>query len=489
MGRTVAIVAVVTGLAVAPGVTRAEPVELGGETWQHTQPRGAEQFVRADGTAILMTRGQGACVVDHAVTLPERLNPTLEAVPASYWATPFVSDTLEVLCIDLREDYLTVLLTPRDARSRPGVEVALAELRRTAVAAYGAPLATDAGAVVLPRTQQTVTMPADQVAWKVVDGQRLDVAGDVLLSTASLTKAPRYAIGVSESGCSPGATALDPGVAARLFPSGLGTAWVDDRTWAARWRAHVCLEHDGVSATLSVIGPVGPLEPPDDDDVPALRVLLGHVAASYGVEVSEEAVAAPAGVQDTVPSGGGSSSSTSSYRRPFPGQALFYLGGITLAPTGSDRGYGALIGSHLRLAKVDGHVAFAGDAELGYGDGEVIGELRAGFGIKVGGDRIVLDAIVGASAGSTGPAAALDGYVEASLTGRGDRNLFWLGAMRTVGVGGPDHTRFEARFGPAMRGSLAFVGVRYLRFGVDGETKQRTGSGLLVTVGGGLGGR
>jgi len=85
------------------------------------------------------------------------------------------------------DDYLSrvsrpspaVLLTPRDARSRPGVEVALAELRRTAVAAYGAPLATDAGAVVLPRTQQTVTMPADQVAWKVVGGPPPHVAGTV----------------------------------------------------------------------------------------------------------------------------------------------------------------------------------------------------------------------------------------------------------------------------------------------------------------------
>jgi hypothetical protein len=205
------------------------------------------------------------------------------------------------------------------------------------------------------------------------------------------------------------------------------------------------------------------------------------------------AIATPIAGGGDSPGGGISPGGGGSYRRRGAiVTSLAYAGAITFQPDGGDSARGGLVGLGVRAAtrgRGPG-VAFAFDVELGYGNSELLGEIRAGLGVALG-ERVVVDAVVGGAVGSTGPAAAIDVHGEVSATiPWGQRSAIWLGGLHAVGVGGPDHTRVEGRLLFAgKRDGVFSVGARFVRFGDsvadDGVTAMSNGDAILVTVGGG----
>lgn len=446
-----------------------------------------------DGVAIgLLPREQGSCGYDHALVVVD-LGTAENTTPfaAGYWSTVIRSDKGVVTgCLDLREGYLTVTLNP-------GSELAamadvLAEVRRAAYAKYGAPVANDVDPMVLPRTQQKVSATTGAGQWKAIDGAKYDLTGgDVLVSTFGIGIGHTlYSLGVREGPCAPGTASEDAAIAARLFPAQLGPVWVDVSPYKLRWRAWTCLERDGTTAQVSVIGPVASSDPPEPMESHALLAMTSAIARSYGVDVP---------VATTVESGGGGGGGWGgggggggSRQTSVFAQSVAYAGVVSFDAPGSDRRTGGLAGLAIRVDQAKGTgVAFAFDVEAGYGAGELLGEIRAGLGLAIG-KRAILDVVVGGSVGSIGPGAALDAYGEASLSIPRGRGLIWLGVLHALGMDGPDHTRGEVRilFPDRRDQSAIFVGARYMRFadslGPDDVTTMDNGGALLVTFGGGL---
>ncbi len=449
----------------------------------------SSSFVLAlDGVAVAFgpSRGRGSCAFDAAMVLAQVARGTLEPVPLGYWGTLFRSDKGIYVCADLRDDYLTVVISPATVSTAAITEV-LVEVRRAAVAAHGAPLDGEGGTLTLPRTGQVLH---GVQGWKAVDGARFDVAGDVLVSTQPLAAASTYAVGVAEGPCSPStASPLAADVARSIFPSELGLVWEDTREVKSRWRASACIATPDATATVSVIGSVASSAPPDADDLPALRTLISQIATSYGLSITSVYVPNQLGGGGCGGGGDGGGGGVGSARPKgkLSGHFVVYGGIIGITPEGGDRALGGLVGNTIRIAKAGGGIAASFDLEVGYGDDAFLGELRCGLGGALATRRMVFDVLAGLSAGSTGPAAALDGYVEASVGLYGDASVFWLGAMRAWGLGGADHDRVEMRLGIPTRAKDAYVlGLRYVRFGADAETMMGNGDAMLVTLGWGV---
>lgn len=467
-------------VALTPRLAAAEPVTLSepGITIEPTAPVALALAntitVTIDGNPVGfgVDIGQGTCAYDNAlVAIKLGQGAVQDTIPAGYWGPVFKSADALYLCADLKDGFVSIIVSP--PVMSPAVEAMLVELRRGAIEAHGAPIGNRYGAIVtLPRTQQEVTLPG---LWKVVDGERWKVAGDVIVSTSNLGSgsSTMHAVGVSEGPCTPGMTPFPAVDAQSLFPEQLGSVWLDDDPYKLRWRASACITKDGASATVSVLAPLAG-DAPDWNERAQLRELVIAVARSYGVEIP-------------VPGGGGGGGGSSDREGKASGHFLLYGGVIGITPEGGERAFGGLVGGTLRMAKPGGGIAAAMDMELGYGDGEFLGEIRAGGGFAVGSRRAMLDALAGISVGSTGPAAALDGYVEAGLGIHGKASLLWVGAMQTWGVGGPGHQRAELRLGiPNKEDQLVVLGVRYLRFGDDDETMMGNGDAILVTFGWGI---
>lgn len=422
----------------------------------------------------------GACAYDAALVMVKLGKAANRDFAPGYWGTVVDQEGAAPSvygCLDLREGYLVVLVNP--APQLGAVQDVLAEVRRAAYAKHGAPIASDVDPVVLPHTDQRVSLRGPG-SWKVVDGARdKKPGGDLFLSTDPLGRTGTfYSVAVVEEPCAPGATPLDPATSSALFPSELGTTWVDASEYKLRWSAWACVASGGQGATVTVLAAFGDDDPPAARDVTALRPVIDAIARSYGLAIGP--------MYDPGPGGGSSSSSG----RP---DAIggTYLGILSFAPAGEgDRRVGVLFGFEFRIFKRDGGVrpGFVLDAELGYGAGEFLGELRAGAGAGLG----PLELVLGASVGSTGPAAALDGYAQAGLMLRPGRRRVWLGALRAVGVGGPDHDQLDLKvIFPGKDDSGLYFGARYLRFGdgepdFEGGPAIENGTAIMVSFGGGL---
>jgi hypothetical protein len=427
---------------------------------------------------------EGACGHDHTMAVATMGTPRDEPIAPGYYPTTFVSGKVRRGCLDTREGYMLVTVSPGGAL--PLLDDVLGEVRRVAYAKTGAPITSAVGSIVLPRTGQRVVGTGGAGEWKVVAGERFGVAGgDVLVSTSALgLDHTAYAIGVREGGCVPGTTEVPHAIAEPLFPSQLGRAWLDTGGGGAgsgdgRWRAWVCVAQGGATARIDVIAPPAIDSPPLGRDREPIHAMMAAIARSYGIEVpAEEGWHNSDPVDDP------------GYRRRRPrvlAQAALYGVVASFAPAEGDRRGGGLGGVNLRLADGDGFGwAFALDAELGYGAGELIGEMRAGAGVAAG-RTVTVEAVAGAGVGSLGPAALLDVYGEVGATLPMGRGLIWLGAMHAIGVGGPDQSRVELRLSrPTARGTAGvFAGARYVMFG-DSAGGMDNGSAFLFSAGVGL---
>jgi hypothetical protein len=141
-----------------------------------------------------------------------------------------------------------------------------------------------------------------------------------------------------------------------------------------------------------------------------------------------------------------------------------------------------LLGLDARVL-VSGSFAFAFDLEAGYGAGELIGEARAGAGVALG----RLELVGGLSAGSIGPAAALDIYGQAAVTLPLGRPRLWVGGLYALGAGGPGHVRLDVRLVvPSRADAGMYLGARMMWFGDDPDTMVDPGTALMITFGGGV---
>ncbi len=439
--------------------------------------------VQLDGQVAALgvtVRAEGSCAYDHAMTLVTAGGQAAAGdFAVGYWPTTFTTGDVLHGCLDLREGYLSVLVSPGSVTAAVGD--VLAEIRRAAHATHGAPITSATDPMLLPHTQQLVSAKDSGEPWKVVDGTRFKLPGaDVLVSIAPFGRNPTYAVGVSEGPCAVGTATAPAEVAAGLFPAQLGAIWIDDSATKLRWRAWACLAHGGATATISVLGPVASAQPPASRDAATIGAIVARVARSYGLDIPVH-VSTGTGTVTPPPLPWSPSPPTPRRARP-TGSAAGYVGVISLAPGEGDRRTGALVGCNLRLARRGVGPVLTFDIELGYGASEWIGELRTGVGLAAGG----LSVIAGVSAGSIGPAAALDFYGEVGASTMVGRTLVSVAAMHAVGVGGPDHERLELRALITGRDETGlYVGARAMLFGDDGETMMDTGSGVLITFGGG----
>jgi hypothetical protein len=453
--------------------------------------RGSIAFVvDMNGVVIATSRADtGRCGREHAVSIADmgKIDSSL-AAPPGYWPTVVKKTEGGTLfyCFETADGFLTVFANV--AAPTPLVDDLLVEIRRASLAAFGAPVSTD-GELTLPRTGQRVAQPRVG-RWKVVDGATVlsvtrPITGDALVSIGGFTDGTSFTVGVSEDGCTPGTTPLDPTTTARVFPAAVGTAWLDSDQYGVRWHAHACIDAGGTRATVLVAADMTHMDAPAGRDADHVRALVAKIALSYGLAVTDDV--APAGASPSPPysppydPGGGGGSP----RGKASGHFGIYGGIIRLEPDSENTHFGGLLGFNLRAARARGGFAGAMDLELGYGNGETIGEIRAGAGFAVASRTSVFDVMGGLSVGSTGPGAALDAYVDASLGFYGPGRMFWVGAMRAWGVDGPGHYRLDLKLAMPKQGTDAgvLVGMRYLQFDKDDETMMDNGKAFLVTLG------
>lgn len=406
----------------------------------------------------------GTCAFDQALVVSKLGHAVDRSLAPGYWPMVFDSDSASYGCLELRDGYLSVIANP------PGQVGALAdvlaEIRRAAYARHGAPLSTADGPVTLARAGRAVTV-GGAGTWKVVDGGRYGADGaDVLASTAPLGDASTmYAIAVGP-GCAAGTAPAPAEVAAALFPWATGPVWIDPEPIKLRWRGWTCVGTGADQVTVSVVAALAHDAPPGPRDVLVLSPALTAVAGAWGGAAAAPAWSAPPGHRGS---------------RPLRGAVTGYLGVLSLAPPGGERRTGGLVGTELRLAVPAIGFALAGDLELGWAGGELVGELRFGGGLALGG----FDAVVGASVGSTGPGAGMDVYGQLGLAAS-DR--LWLGALHAIGVGGPDHDQLDLHLLVPGKGDTAlYLGARATWYGDttdDTGASHDHGSALLVTFGG-----
>lgn len=406
---------------------------------------------------------RGSCAYEGALVMIKVGKPADRAFAEGYWPTVTVGADTTYGCLDLREGYLTVLVSP--AAGVADVPDVLAEVRRAAYVKHGAPITNESDPMILPATQQRVSARHGVGRWKVVDGERVKLPGaDLLVSIEKMAgDGSWFGVAVREGPCSPGATAMPAGMAAGLFPAALGPAWVEAGEYKLRWTGWTCLRADGVEASIHVLAPVAHDEPPTARDLKVLRPLIDAIARSYGIE------------RPAPP--------TWSRRRQRTASALVggYLGVLAFTPPEGDRRFGLLLGLDARV-KPRGGIAVAFDLEAGFGAGELIGEARVGGGLALG----HLEAIGGLSLGSIGPAAALDVYGQLGATLPLGRSRLWVGGLHALGVGGPDHSRLDVRLVmPTRDDAGVFLGARMMWFGDDADTMMDTGTALMITFGGG----
>ncbi len=341
-------------------------------------------------------------------------------------------------CVETREGF--VAITVGSGAAPDALDDLMATILRVARARFGDPQINEADPWRLPRTQQLLA-GADPRTWKVVDGAAYGLpGGDVLLPLGT----PTHAIGIREGPCQPGTTAA-PYEFEALFPRPLGRIWIEREP---RPRAWVCLRNGDVTATIALIG--GGL--PEIAD-PVLAPLLADIAGTYGVSVGDDA----------------HDDATDYPGRGAVALAAAYLSWITLGPESGRRRNGGLLGVNARVANNDGRgFAFAFNCELGFGDGQLLGEVRTAAGVSLG-RRVVFEALLGGGVGSLGPAATLDLHAEAGVSiPFGPRGLVWLGGLRTLGLDGPDHSQVELRMSlPRGGGSSSggyYLASRYIDF-------------------------
>lgn len=413
---------------------------------------------------------RGSCAYEHALVAVKVGEGRDAPFADGWWPTTFASDKATYGCLDLRDGYATVFVSPPDRLS--AIADVLATLRAAAYARHGAPV-TSAAAIALPHAGRTVA-PMGRGLWKLIDGEALKQPGaDALVAIAALGgDSTMFAVVVTPGPCAPGATGADAATAAALFPAALGPVWLDDDPYKIRWQAWACVAAGDAAARLAVLGPYGSAAP-TDHDLPLVRAAIDAVAAAYGV-----AIAPPPAPVPEAPS----PSSARDRGRPL-GMADFYGGVVALVPAAGDRQWGGVVGLDLRLRQAGTGFALAADIEIGRAGGAWQGELRTGAGFGLG----PLEAVGGISFGSTGPAAPMDLYGQVGLTlGTGRRRL-WLGGLYAVGVGGPDHQRLDATLiAVGARETGVFVGGRLLRF-ADGTDDSgapiANGTAVIVTIG------
>ncbi len=422
---------------------------------------------------------KGTCPYDHALVVASMGTFVDRPFAPGYWPTVLerAKDGTVVGCLELRDTHLTLIVSPGTQLAALGD--VLQEIRRAAYARHGGPITSDLDPMVLPRTGQRIVSKQKAGLWKVVDGAsfKRDDA-DVLVSTAGLGMNTLYSIAIEEGPCTPGTTPLERGPADRLFPIQLGPTWIDP-TEHARWSAWACVTHGNETATITVLARLAGKEPPRPEESATIHAMIEQIARSYGVAFPSDApttvVVKPTPLPSTPPNRRGGR---------YGGFAGGYVGVISLAPEGAgDRRTGGLVGMDLRFANRGIGGVFAFDLEVGYGGAEFLGEIRLGGGLALG----PLQLVVGGSAGSIGPAAALDGFGEVSLSLQTGRSHLWFGARRAYGLGGPDHDQLSAKL--VLTGkdeSGIYLGARLMSFGVDEDTQLETGTAILVTFGGGV---
>ncbi|HVV83861.1 MAG TPA: hypothetical protein VHE35_12385 [Kofleriaceae bacterium] len=419
----------------------------------------------------------GTCAYDDALVLVKLGQVETTPFADGYWPMRVTGDKARYGCLDLRKGYLSVIVNGGDPDRLTDV---LGEIRRAAYASHGAPLSTDVEPIVLPHTQQKVSARNGDVTWKVVDGDELKLPGaDLFVSTSPLGgNSTMYAVSVSEQPCQPGTTEATPDVAGPLFPAETGKVWVDTTQYKLRWSAWTCVDHGGQTATITVLGAIAHEDPPEARDVGLLRPLVEAIERSYGLELSVY-------VPPYSNPGPRPYHHTSDAPRALGGG---YLGIISLAPDDGDRRTGVMFGLDMRIAqrRALGFV-YALDVELGYGGGELIGEVRTGGGLVLGG----LEAVVGASLGSIGPGALGDVYGQVGTTLGLGRSKLWMGALHAVGVDGPDHDQLDAHLIIAGHDDTGlFLGARAIWFGDSTDDLSgaavKNGTAVMFSFGGGV---
>ena len=417
----------------------------------------------------------GTCAYENALVISKLGEIEDRAFAEGYSPTVATAQGPLYVCLDLREGYLSMIINPE---TKVGVLLdVLADVRRAAYAKHGAPISTAPGSVTLPRTGQQLSTSGNLGEWKAVDGEAFQLPGaDVLVSTAGLGhNSTMFSLAVAEGPCTPGTALLAPAIAATMFPTELGPVWIDASEYKSRWRAWACINQGGVTATITIVSAIAHDAPPEPRDQLVLWPLMRSIVLSYGVELP-------------VPAGSGGGGGGSSHRHGRVSAMIgTYLGVMSLAPDEGDRRTGFLVGFDMRVVQRKAlGVVFAFDTELGYGGGEFIGEIRAGAGFTLG----PLELVAGGAVGSTGPAAAVDGYAQVGTTLDLEHGKLYLGGLYAIGVAGADHTQVDGRLVvTGQKDSGIFVGARAVWFGAttaeNGEA-QANGSAFLVTLGTGL---
>lgn len=136
-------------------------------------------------------------------------------------------------------------------------------------------------------------------------------------------------------------------------------------------------------------------------------------------------------------------------------------------------------------------IALGGDLDLGYADGELVGELRLGVGAGGYAGRVAFTALVGGTAGSLGPAAPAEVFAELSagfypqLAGV----FLWGGVSHAEGLDDVDRDQVDLRAGvtsPLGTDLGLFFGLRAARIGDGGPPTYVGLFNVGVSMAGGL---
>ncbi len=170
------------------------------------------------------------------------------------------------------------------------------------------------------------------------------------------------------------------------------------------------------------------------------------------------------------------------------------VGGVAVERDAAEggNGYGALASLSARAQVGDAPaIAFGGDLDVGYADGELIGQLRLGVGAGAYVGRVALTALAGGTAGGLGPASPAELFLELSAGYYPQLNgtMVWGGVSHAEGLDDRDRDQLELRFAvpSPMKSDLGlFFGMRAARIGDAGPPEYVGLLNVGLSIAGGL---